>query len=113
MPPQNNNYLCIYFAQASNVLSDVTCEVSAFDLDSNTFGARQLQSVVFHSFPRTFNELNIIKFLLAYSPSLKKLCIRLSQLSVNAAENIKNNWELARKLLELERAAKTAVVVFF
>ena len=91
----------------------VPCELSVFELDSSTFARSQLHSVVFHSFPTSVNEINIIKFLLAYSPFLKKLCIRVSQLGVNASENLKKNWGLARKLLELERSSNTSVVVFF
>lgn len=78
-------------------------------------GPLQLQSVVFESFPSSSseNELSLIKFILACSPLLKKISIRLMHLSGDETERIKINWELARKLLKLHRASPTAEIDFF
>ena len=66
---------CYVFFQAANELSDVPFQVSAFELPSNILGPRQLQSVVFKSFPVSDNEVRIIKFILACSPLLKIIYI--------------------------------------
>jgi hypothetical protein len=101
------------FFQASNDLSDVPFQLYAFELPNNIVGPRQLQSVVFKSFPRSDNELSIIKFILSCSPFMKKINIRVSNLTDDASENTKMNWELARKILKLHRASTTSVVEFF
>lgn len=73
----------------------------------------QLESMVFRSFPRSVNELTIIKFVLACSPLQKILYIKLSNLNDDHSENVRMNWELPRVLLKLHRASPTAVVEFF
>lgn len=103
----------MFFFQAANELSDVPFQLSAFESPSNILSPRQLQSVVFKSIPVFDNEVRIIKFILACSPILKKIYIRVSNLTNDAHENIKMNWELARKILKLPRASTTSVVEFF
>jgi hypothetical protein len=39
--------------------------------------------------------------------------IKLFDLSYDEAENVRMNWELAKNLLKLHRASRTALVVFF
>ena len=94
-------------------ISVVPLEIDSFDVDNNTMSPGQLQSVVFRSFPRTENEIAIIKFILACSPLLKKIYIHYCNLSHDENEKIKMNWELARRLLKLHRSSPTAGVEFF
>ena len=93
--------------------SDLPLEVYSLDLGSNGMRSGQLKSVAFRSFPRSENELTIIKLILACSPLLKMVYIKLSNFSYDESENVRMNWELARKLLKLHRASRTALVEFF
>ena len=93
--------------------SDLPLEVYSLHLGSNGMRSGQLKSVAFRSFPRSENKLTIIKLILACSPLLKMVYIKLSNLSNDESENVRMNWELARKLLKLHRASRTALVEFF
>ncbi|GJX02984.1 putative F-box-like domain superfamily protein [Tanacetum coccineum] len=105
--------------RASHRLRILPWERCSLDLDSNTMGLLQLQSVVFQSvvfeyFPCSENELSLIKFILARSPLLKNISIRLINRprSDDETQRVKYNWEFARKLLKLHRASPTAEIDF-
>ncbi|GJZ47327.1 hypothetical protein Tco_0601159, partial [Tanacetum coccineum] len=93
--------------------SDLPLENYSLHLGSNRMGSSQLETVVFRSFPISVNELTLIKFVLACSPLLKNLYVKLCILYDDHAENVVMNWELARELLKLHRASPTAVLEFF
>ena len=101
-----------YLNLQASLESDLPSESYSLHLGSNRMRSGQLESVVFRSFPISVNELTIIKFVLACSPLLKKLYIKLCTLNHDHAENVVMNWELARELLKLHRASPTAVVEF-
>ncbi|XP_022020376.1 F-box/FBD/LRR-repeat protein At1g13570-like isoform X2 [Helianthus annuus] len=75
------------------------------DLDNDTMGLLQLQSAVFTQFKGSENEVYLIKYLLACSPFLKKLAVKLHFLLGPDEELI-----FARKLLKLHRASPIAEI---
>ena len=99
--------------QALYTFTYVPLEIDSFDVPINRMTTGQLQTVVFHSFPKTENEIAIIRFILACSPLLKKIYIHDCNLTPDENQNIKLNWDLARRLLKLHRASPTAGVDFF
>ncbi|KAJ0823179.1 putative F-box domain, FBD domain, leucine-rich repeat domain superfamily [Helianthus annuus] len=70
------------------------------DLDYNSMELLQLQSVVFTYFKASENEVCLIKFLLAYSPFLKKIVIH-----PHSCLSLDEKLVYARKLLKLHRAS--------
>jgi hypothetical protein len=57
-----------YLNLQASLESDLPSESYSLHLGSNIMGSGQLDSVVFRSFPRSVNELTIIKFVLVCSP---------------------------------------------
>ncbi|KAI3796247.1 hypothetical protein L1987_38914 [Smallanthus sonchifolius] len=74
-----------------------TCSI---DLDYNTMGLLQLQSVVFTYLKGSENEVCLIKYLLGCSPFLKKIVIRHRSFLLSDEKLV-----FARKLLKLHRAS--------
>lgn len=101
------------FCRAIYTLTYVPLEIDSFDVTINKMTTGQLQTVVFRSFPKIENEIAIIRFILACSPLLKKIYIHDCNLTPDENQNIKLNWDLARRLLKLHRASPTAGVDFF
>lgn len=99
--------------QALYTFTYVPLEIDSFDVPINRMTTGQLQTVVFHSFPITENEIAIIRLILACSPLLKKIYIIDCTLTTDENENIRLSWDLARRLLELPRASPTTGVDFF
>ena len=99
--------------QAIYTVSYVPLGIDAFDVPINRMTTGQLQTVVFRSFPTTENEIAIIRLILACSPLLKRIYISDCNLTPDENENIRLNWDLAIRLLELLRASPTGGVDFF
>ncbi|GKB44148.1 retrovirus-related pol polyprotein from transposon TNT 1-94 [Tanacetum coccineum] len=72
-------------------------------LDRTTIGQLHLQSVVLSSFRGSENEVCLIKFILACSPLLKKIVIKVDQYYLDGRHD--SALEMARKLLKLYRAS--------
>ena len=90
----------------------VPVEIDSFDVPINRMTTGQLQTMVFRSFPITENEIAIIWLILACSLFLKNIYIVDCNLTADENENMRLNWDLARRLLKLPRASPTAGVDF-
>ncbi|XP_076927839.1 F-box/FBD/LRR-repeat protein At1g13570-like [Bidens hawaiensis] len=79
-------------------------------LDYNTTGLLQLQSVTLEYMKGSESEVCLIKYLLACSPFLKKIVIRPNSLIDIASDE---KLEFTRKLLKLHRASSVAEIDLF
>ncbi|KAD4982979.1 hypothetical protein E3N88_19650 [Mikania micrantha] len=91
---------------ASDLDADRTPEIYPPDVDYNTVGLLQLQSVVFNYYEGSENEVWLIKYLLACSPFLQKIVISPCSI-IMSDEKLK----FARKLLKLHRASPIVDIV--
>ncbi|XP_076926131.1 F-box/FBD/LRR-repeat protein At1g13570-like isoform X2 [Bidens hawaiensis] len=82
---------------------------SPLQLDYSTTGLLQLRNVTFECLTGSENELRLIKYLLASSPFLQKIVIRLRSSSMITPDE---KLKFASKLLKLHRASPVAEIDF-
>ncbi|KAM0047800.1 putative F-box-like domain superfamily protein [Helianthus debilis subsp. tardiflorus] len=87
-----------------------TPTVCSSDVDFNTMGLLQLQSVDISSFKVSENAVCLIKYLLVCSPLLKSIVVRPQYSRFHSRLHSDERFKFARKLLKLHRASPIAEI---